>query len=209
MALLKPNQFSMKRALKPSFQMSDDEALGLGSGVITALTDNPLIPSPQPTVAQLQTLWDAYNTSLSNARYGSRAQRSQKNTDKTALLTGLRDECDYINMIAKGDPDTLASCGLPLSKDRQPTVLGTPEAKVEQGASGELILSTPAVPGAVAYKHQYKPDENAVTWSEVTQSAATCKIQNLQMGTVYSLRIVAIGTKDQVTMSDVVSKMAA
>jgi hypothetical protein len=200
----------MKKALKPSFQMADDPALTLGNVVITALTGNAHIPSPQPTLVQLQAAWDDYNNSLAKARYGSRNDRSQKNADKEALITLLRAECDYVNMIANGDEVTLSSTGFALSKEREPQILGIPEAKVEAGEnSGELILSTPAVNGAVSYKHQYTADPNLAVWSEKTTSRATCPIGSLQPGTLYSLRIVAIGTNDQVTVSNVITKMAA
>jgi hypothetical protein len=199
----------MKKALKPSLQMGDDPALTLGNGVITALTGNTHFTTPLPTLVELQAAVDAYSASLSKAKYGSREDKALKNADKKALIGLLRDECDYINMVAKGDEVALATCGLPLSKEPEPKVLGTPEAKVEQGASGKLILSTPAVSGAVAYKHQYTADEHAATWSEVSTSRANCTIDGLTPGIVYSLRIVAIGTNDQVTISDVVTKMAA
>jgi hypothetical protein len=199
----------MKKALKSSFKTGDDAALTLGNSVITALTGNTHFTTPQPTIAALQTAVDAYTASLAKAKYGSREDKAQKNADKETLIGLLRDECDYINMVAKGDEVALATCGLPLSKDRQPKVLGTPEAKVEQAGSGKLVLSTPAVSGAVAYKHQYTADENAAIWQEVSTSKANCTIEGLTPGTVYSLRIVAIGTKDQVSVSDVVTKMAA
>ena len=88
-------------------------------------------------------------------------------------------------------------------------VLGTPVAKVVHGKnSGQLILSTSAVKGGIIYIHQYTTDPLAAMWSEITTSRATCKINNLVPGQMYSLRIVAIGTNGQVTISDVVTKMA-
>lgn len=189
--------------------MGDDAVLALGSAVIIALTGNTHIPSPQPGLVQLQAAYDAFNLSNGKAKYGSRNDRAQKNTDKAALITLLREECDYINLLAQGDIVILSTCGFPLSKDRQPKVLGTPEAKVEQAGSGKLVLSTPAVTGAVSYKHQYTSDANAAAWTEISTSRATYTIEGLTPGTVYHLKIVAIGTKDQVTVSDVVTKMAA
>ena len=121
----------------------------------------------------------------------------------------MRDLVDYVNGIAKGDLVILSTCGLPLSKDPQPVAMGDPTAKVEAGASGELILSTPAVYGAVVYKHQYTTDVTAALWPEITTTRASCKIDNLQRGQIYSLRIVAIGTNDQVSISDVVTRMVA
>jgi hypothetical protein len=199
----------MKKALMPSLQMADQSVLTLANTVVAALTGNAYFTTPSPTLASVETAISGYSASLSKSKYGSREDKAQKNADKATLLGLLRDLCIYVNMIAKGDAVVLSTCGYPLSKDAQPSVLGTPDAKVENGASGELISSTPAVDGAVSYKHQYTTDPASALWPEVTTTRATCKIDGLEPGKLYSLRIVAIGTNDQVTMSDVVTKMVA
>jgi hypothetical protein len=199
----------MKKALLPSFQMADQPTLTLGNTTAAAVYGNADFTTPSPTQAVMQEAITNYTASLAAAKYGSRDDKAQKNADKQNLISLLRQLCDYVNSIAQGDVTILAGCGFPLSKSPQPVALGVPQAKVQNGTSGELILSTPAVEGAVAYKHQYSADPNAALWPEVVTSRATCKIASLQPGTVYSLRIVAIGTNDQVSSSDVVTKMVA
>lgn len=189
--------------------MADDPALALGNAVHTALTGNTYFTAPQPTLADLKTAIDVYTASLAKAKNGSRADKEQKNLDKQGLISLLRDESDYVNMIAKGDVLTLLTTGFNLSKDRQPKVLGTPDAKVEAGENGALILSTPSVNGALTYKHKYKADSNAATWIEISSTRATCKLEGLTPGTVYIMQIDAIGSRNQVTSSNVVTKMAA
>jgi hypothetical protein len=198
----------MKKALKPSFEMSDDSALALGNTVVTALTGNTHIPTPQPTLADIEAANDAYKLSLGKAKKGSSEDKAVKNDDKKALLTLLRDYCEFVNLLAKGNEVILASCGLPLSKERAPKVLGTPELKVENGESGELITMTPAVAGAVSYKHKYKK-ASETEWLEISTSTAKRKIGGLVIGTAYNFCIEAIGTKDQSTTSLVVTKVAA
>jgi hypothetical protein len=198
----------MKKALRPSFKMADEAVQKLGNAVKTALTNNDFFPTPSPTLAELQTLITAYSASLADAQYGSRAQRGKKNADKKALITALRDEADYVNMIAKGDVEMLSTTAFPLSKDRAPIALGTPVVKVENGVSGELISSTPACSGARMYKHKYKKSADT-EWKEIVTSKATCKIGGLAVGTSYNFCIDALGTKDQSTTSDVVTKVAA
>ena len=198
----------MRKALKPSFKLGDKETLVLSKAVKAALTDNDFFPTPSPDLVALQALITAYDTSLAEAEYGSRAQRGKKNADKKALITGLRDEVDYVNLVAKGDDEMLATCGFPLSKVPTPKVLGTPEVKVENGDSGELISLTPAVAGARARKHKYKKSADT-EWTEITTTKAKCKIDSLVIGTAYNFCIEAIGSKDQSTMSSVVTKVAA
>lgn len=198
----------MKKALKPSNEMADDPALALGNTVVTALAGNSHIPTPDPSIATIQTGVDNYTSSLGKAKNGSREDKAQKNADKAVLITLLRNYCDYVNLLAKGDEVILASCGLPLSKDRQPRVLGTPEAKAELGASGQMLLFTPGVSGAVTYKHKYKPDVEGAAWIEIISTKASCLLTGLTPGTVYLMQIEAFGTKNQVTASNIISKMA-
>jgi hypothetical protein len=199
----------MRKALLPSTQMTDQPTLNLANTVHAALTGNANFPTPSPTLATVQAAITTYMASLAAAQYGGRDEKAQKNADKLNLINLLRQLCDYVNTIAQGDVTILAGCGFPLSKEPQPVALGTPDAKVENGITGALILSTPAVEGAVAYKHQYTTQPAAELWPEISTSRATCQIDGLQPGQVYSLRIVAIGTNNQVTMSDVVTKMVA
>jgi hypothetical protein len=208
MAFFNQNPMFMKKALTPSFELADSPALTLGNEVIVALTGNTHVPTPQPTLVQLQETVNTYTASLAKSKYGSREDRAQKNADKEALITLLRQECDYINQLAKGDIVILSTCGFPVSKDRQPRVLGTPVATVENSGNGKVVLLTPAVTGSVAYKHQHTADVN-VGWSETTTSKAKCTIEDLTPGTMCSFRIIAIGTKGQISISNVVTKMVA
>jgi hypothetical protein len=208
-AILKQNPIAMKKALMPSYDMADQPALALGNAVVTALTGNAYYPTPRVTIASLQSAVNAYTTSLAKADKGSSTDRAQKNADKATLIDLLRQECDYVNDTAQGDPIGLAGCGYPLSKDPQPRILGIADPKLENGLSGQLISSTPGVNGAVTYKHQYTTDPSAAMWNEITTTRATCKIDGLVPGTLIHGRIVSIGTNDQVTVSDVVSRMVA
>ena len=192
----------------PSYDMNDMDALALGNSVLSSLTGNPLYPSPKVPLATLQTKVNDYNTSLAKADKGSSVDKAQKNADKAALIASLREECDYVNDTAQGDPVALAGCGYPLSKDRQPTVLGVAEPKLENGLSGRLVSSTPAVSGSVAYKHQYTEDPSG-TWNEKSTTRAKCVIDDLTPGTLIHSRIISIGTRGQVTISSIVTCMVA
>jgi hypothetical protein len=199
----------MRKALLPSLEMADQPTLTLGNTVHAALTGNTNFPTPAPSLAMLQEAITNYTADLAAAQYGGRDEKAQKNAQKQNLLGILRQLCDYVNSIAQGDVTILAGCGYPLSKEPQPVILGTPELKVQNGASGQLIASSPAVEGAVAYKHKYTADPSSPSWPEILSTKASCKIIGLTPGQVYSVQMEAIGTNDQVTISDVVTKMVA
>lgn len=197
----------MKKALKPSFTMTDQATLTLGLTVTEALTSNTHFPTPAPTLATVQTAQTEYADALGKAKYGGRNDKADKNAKKEVLISLLRDLSDYVNSVAKGDEVILSTCGYPLSKNPHPQVLGTPELKVENGVSGELISSTRAVPGCLVYRHQFTTDTAATLWPEIISSKAACKIAGLVPGQTYSLRIIAIGTNNQSTSSEVIAKM--
>jgi len=199
----------MRKALMPSYEMSDKDALNLGNNVLGSLTGNSFYPTPKVPLADIQTAQNTYTASLAKADKGSSQDKAQKTADKKALIDLLRQECDYVNDTALGSPIALANCGYALSKDPQPRVLGTPVITVENGISGQLISSTPATNAAVGYRHRYTTDPTLPVWPEVVSSKATCKLNGLVPGTLYHLQIVSFGTNDQVTYSDVVTKMVA
>jgi hypothetical protein len=204
-----PNLMFMKKALKPSLDMADQPTLVRGNTVMVYLTGNSFYPIPKVPLATLQAALDTYTASLAKAEKGSNQDKAQKNADKATLLGLLREQCDYVNETAQGNLTALAGCGYDLSKDPQPSILGTADPKLANGVSGQLISSTPAVNGAIAYKHLYTADPSAPLWSEVLSSMANIKIDDLVPGTLIYGRIIAIGTKGQVTISDVVTKMVA
>lgn len=199
----------MKKALMPSYDMADQAVLALANTVYEALNGNTNFPTPTPGLVTLQGAITVYTPSLAAAKYGSRDQKAQKNADKKNLISILRDLCNYVNDTADGDVTMLASSGFALSKDPQPVILGTAVASVEAGAASELISSTPGVEGAIMYLHQYSTDPAAALWPQVITSRATCKIGGLVPGQLYYLRILSVGTNDQLTTSNVVTKIAA
>jgi hypothetical protein len=200
----------MKKALKPSLEITDGDLFILGNNVVGALLDNPYFQNPEPSIATAQAACNTYSGSLALSHTGSMQQRAQKDADKQILLSIMRELSDFVNDEAKGDLVKLATCGFPLSKDRKPVVLGMAEPKVMLcDASGEAMLSTPRVKGAFTYRHQYTKDPSVDVWPEVSSTKCKCKLKNLTPGQVYYFRILVIGTSDQVTVSAVIKRMVA
>lgn len=197
----------MNRAKLPPQNMSIEKTLTLTSTVIQSISGNPFYPTP-PSLAELQTGYNTLDTCAAKAKYGSRQDRAACRAAKTALIDLLRDMALYVNYTATTE-EALASAGFPLSKPRTPSVLGVAVPSLANGdTSGVLTSATPRVTGAVSYKHQYTADAANGPWQEVVTSRSKAKLANLTPGTVYSSRIVAIGTGDQLTVSDVVSRMS-
>ena len=200
----------MKKALKPSLEITDGGLIMLSNNVIGALIDNPYFQNPEPSIATAQAAFNTYSGSLALSHTGSMQQKAQKDADKHTLLSIMRQLSDFVNDKAEGDLVKLATCGFPLSKDRKPVVLGRAEPKVMlRDASGEAMLSTPRVKGALAYRHQYTKDPSADVWQEVNSTRCKCILKDLTPGQVYYFRIIVVGTSNQVTVSVVIKRMVA
>jgi hypothetical protein len=197
----------MRTAIVPSLRIADAKALALGNTMLAALTGNTHFPTPSPDLTTVQNAIDTFSASLAKAKYGGRDDKAEKGADKKHLINLLRELCNYINGIAQGNLLILSSCGCPLSKEPQPIILGTPQLKVKLGISGQLVASSKAVKGAVAYKYMYTANAAGGMWSEAMSTKATYKINGLVPGTLYSVQIIVIGTNSQLTSSSVVTQM--
>lgn len=199
----------MRTALVPSIRIADEKAVTLGNAMLAALTGNSYFPTPPGGLSPVQAALDSFTESLAKAKNGGRNDKAQKRADKKNLISLLRDLCTYINSVAKGDMVLLSTCGCYLSREPQRIVLGTPQLRVERGTTGQLISSTRAVKGAVTYIHRYTADPSAPAWLDITCTKAKCKIDGLTPGVVYSVQLKVIGTNGQVTVSNIVTRMAA
>ncbi len=199
----------MRKVLIPSNWATDNVVLTIAISLINGLTGNTFFPTLTPGLAALTAAQDAYIAALGKAKFGSREERAVKNQCKEDLVQIMRGLAAQINFIANGNVVMLASAGLSLDKEPQPKVLGTATPMAEYGSNaGQIVLFTPAVAGAVSYMHQYTDDPAAAKWNDEPTTAATCIIRNLQPGKVYHMRIVTIGTSNQITTSEVITKMA-
>ncbi|MDP4282955.1 MAG: hypothetical protein Q8891_00910 [Bacteroidota bacterium] len=63
----------------------------------------------------------------------------------------------------------------------------------------------------VTYVFKYATDEEMAlgNWKSVMSSKSSCVINNLAPGTKYNCLVVAVGCKDQLMYSDVISRIAA
>jgi hypothetical protein len=200
----------MKKALKPSLEITDKELFSRSNNVVNSLLDNPYFPNPTPSIPVAQAACQTYSDSLAVSYTGSMQQKAQKDADKQILLSMVRELSDYVNAEAKGDLVKLATCGFQLSKDCEPVKLGTALPRVVLGRfSGEVIFMTPRVTGAVTYRHQYTTDSSGEVWQEVSSTRAKCILKNLVPGQVYRFRIIVIGTSNQITTSAIITRMVA
>jgi hypothetical protein len=178
--------------------------------IIAALTDNALLPDPEPSIATLTTQLDTYTKDSVEAAAGSRSAVVNKALSRKQLETSLGLLGLWIMSVAKNDLSILATCGYTISKQPQPRYITAPGlASLSNGPSGgQLVVSVPSVSGATGYQFEISgsaPGEG-VSWVSTITSTTKFTYRNLVPGKQYWVRVAAAGSRQQLEYSEVVSR---
>lgn len=131
-----------KPKVKRDFSRQNDPGLSsYGKGVLASLTDNPFIKGPFPAevvpLEQLKGTLQAFDNACLEARSGAKRSVALRKSLRARLINELNELADYVDMIAKGNVEILASSGFDYTKDspssqvkQQPTY---PSAELSQG----------------------------------------------------------------------------
>lgn len=196
----------MKNKIKFHFSRYTDSDLETKAGaILQSMTGNPHFPSPIPTLAELQTALSNYSAALVNAADLGRLNVATKNECRQVLELLLGQLALYVMYIANGNAVILTSSGYSLAKEPEPVPLENPGSiTLSNGiTSGQLVASVKAVTGAKSYLHQITPDPVSPTSQWVSSASSSRKkvYNNLQPGQKYWVRIVAVGTEEQLAYS--------
>ena len=176
-------------------------------------TRSTVFATPKPAMTALKDAIDDYQLAVNAALSGDRVLVGQKNIARQTVIDMLHQLSYYVLMTANGDRQIALQSGIPLAKEPTPIVITKPSGLhvLNSNQEGELLVSVKKVKGAKAYMHQYSTDPllKEESWMSMTCTATKCKLEGLTPGTTYFLRVAAIGAKDQILFSDVVSKKAA
>ena len=176
-------------------------------------TRSSVFPTPSPTMAVLGDACEEFQLALNKALGGDRMLVAQKNNQRQALIELMHKLSYYVLFAASGDRLVAMESGFSVIKEPTPVIITKPThlKVINSDQQGELLVSIKRVKGARAYLHQYSTDPllKEESWMSMRGSTTKCKISGLKPGTLYYLRVVVIGSKDQVMFSDVVSRIAA
>jgi len=184
--------------------------------VITALTNNPDFPSPEPTIAELTTQTGAtegaYNTAQAS-RQKAISDTATQNDEEKQLDTLLTRLGSYVQLKSAGQEVKIRSAGMQIKAPIAPVgPLGAPENLLltDGGSEGTLVASWGKIRGAVSYIVETTTAPDAKSgWS---YSSATTKtrlsLTGLSSGTRYWCRVAALGAAGQGPFSDPAAKVA-
>jgi hypothetical protein len=186
---------------------SFEDKCTFGETVHTQMTGNPVYPTPNPTLLELNT----GNTNLKNANNAYKVAKQQADSLYNDLLSK---DADWENLIKRlamdventsgGDVTKITSAGFVVkSAPGAPQVPGQVliTAVDESKTSGQLFVKWKKIFNSKTYKVEMSADGTAYTEVDtITKTRIT--ISHLTSGTKYWFRVTAIGSAGKGAPSD-------
>jgi hypothetical protein len=169
--------------------------------------------TPNPSMTELGEVIDEYAPAVAAAQDGSKVLADQRDLIGERLINMLHNLSYYVLFTAQGNRSIVLQSGFKLAKEPVPIVMAPPTGgKLENGNQpGTLISSVKRVRGARSYNHQYTTDPLLAegSWITIGCTVPKCHLTGLVPGTKYYVRVGAIGPREQVLYSDVMSKIVS
>lgn len=180
--------------------------------ILQWMDNNDNFPTPTPSLAVVQTGFDAYKVAAADAAQGGKENTAIRDARRAELVALLRQLASYASATANGNLEKLISSGFPLQKTGRTPIgpLPAPSAPVvSQGAvSGALTVVAPPVRGASSYNWslalQSAPDTDVQT---AQTTGARVSFTGLTPGQVYVVCLNAVGAAGVSDWSDYGSLM--
>jgi hypothetical protein len=176
-------------------------------------------PTPTPTPAvfgQWLADYEAVLSDLENLRVQAKNLTEQKDRIRAGFQTIFAQRGQYVDIASNGDPDIIATSGLPVR--RSPTPVGMLPWPVDlrlelTQTNGQLWVRWKAVPGAKSYLLQCTEviGDQPVLWTNAYTGGKFSTYQkDLTPGKTYAFRVAAVGgSTGQSDWSPAVQRMAA
>jgi hypothetical protein len=181
--------------------------------ILEWMKNNPKYPTPLPTLAVVQTAFDAYKVATADAAQGGKENIAIRNARRAELVSLLRQLANYVSATADGDMETLLSSGFPVQKTGRTPIgpLPPPNAPVVRRGpvSGTLLAVTAPVFGASVYNWRVALASAPSVYVQTKQStAARFLFETLTPGQIYNIQLNAVGAAGTSDWSDDGSGMA-
>ncbi|WP_205511951.1 hypothetical protein [Longitalea arenae] len=204
----------MKKELALNFRKYNDSELDeIAIYICRKLTNNEDHPDIEPLLAPVRITAEQFQHARRDASFGDTQKILIKNDLKEKLISLLRELGEIIQLKSKGDEWLLIRSGFEIAKPPKKTVLEKPrEFEVLPGKNnGQIILQAKRVKGAKAYLYQYTPGplraDNA--WETVNSTKRKIVISDLPLGINFFFRMAAVGSRNQVVYSEILSRYIA
>ena len=193
----------------------DADLVSRFNAVCTGMTGNPAYPNPTVDLANFKSAIDRYTASIADALDGSKKAIVERDKQREALVKIFQFLGHYVEHHCKDDMATFVSSGFEAaSRTRTPAQSLPPAAilKVDQGNTGQLLLSIKALPKARSYEVRYAPLGTSAppsSWPTATFTSAkkAAAVNNLTPGTTYAFQVRALGRLGYTDWSDSATRM--
>ena len=197
-------------------QLVPEQLLAEGYTVVKQLTGNVNFTTLPIDLAVLKSALDAYSVLIGEAKDGGKkaiAARNQKGAEIDRMLRAL---ALYVELNCKDDLNIFLTSGFtPRSNSRKPArALAQPMVvNVDQGISGQLLVTITAVQGAKTYELQFAPQgpggATPTSWlmQTVHKTKPATAINGLTPGTTYAIQVRAYGQLGYTEWSDSATRM--
>lgn len=194
-------------------RLTDSKLLTRAQFIKASLTDNPHFPNPVPSLADLSTAISALEAAIQKAATGNKQDIMEKSSVQQHLINQLHLLGNYVLFMSAGNPTAATSSGFTINKPQEPVApITAPTGLVLKSGlnRGELVLKFKNVAGAKCYQYEMTaaPVTTNSVWEIKTSTLSKNLFSGLQSGKEFSFRVAAIGPRQQVVYSDVVSRIA-
>ncbi len=182
-----------------AFARLKESQIGIfAGGVNTGLTNNPFFPNLPVSLADLSAAADDYWTAYVNSMGGGKIQTLVKKTARAKLISILRDEAHYVQIIAKNNLVALLSSGFTdIDRNTAQSALAQPYIKaVLNPYSGQFWLRLKRVPNARNYQVRIKVGDGDWMDAGIHPQARKIVLNGLTPGTVYTIQVRALGGRN-------------
>ena len=192
--------------------LSDPKLLKKSSSIQDGISTAPFFKDPPVAMPDLLSPITAFQEGMGMAGSKSTDSIAAKNAARALLISALMNNGNYVTLVANNNVSIIRASRYEVSTRQPAQPLAKPQnIKAEEGINlGQIITSVDAVKGAKAYSHEYKalPAAEDAPWTVANCTHSKCTIKGLTRQTEYIFRVGAIGTREQITYSDTVTRVA-
>jgi hypothetical protein len=203
----------MKRKLKLLLnfkETKDSDLSALGYCVANRMTGNEHFPDPGMLIIELHEISRQFQKALTDAWSRDREKVEIKNRVRDLLIKKLKQVGEFVITESKGAEGALLSSGFNFYKPVDEVIIKAPtNFRIKPGPNpGEIIMQVKRVKGARSYLYQWTP--NPVTpqsiWQSIPDTRCKKTIESLPLGVDYAFRMAAVGSRNQLLYTNILTR---
>lgn len=191
----------MKKIIRVALSFAtftDDQLNSFAILVIACIKTNPLFPTPPVTAAALTALQLAFQAAVTAAAQGGTMDTAVKKEARDALVSALRQIAAYVQSLALANVSQVLSSGFDVViPNSAQSPLSQPVFTLDNSLTTKLMVRLQAVTNAKAYQVQFNTGPGAWQDTGIYPNTRDIILTNLMPGTVYDVRIRAVGGSTQ------------